>query len=236
MKTKILACSFVILFAAATLATAGNAVDWTGWYGGAFGGYLSGELNSEDDDDPTTPSHEESTGNYDDDGPMAGLYGGYHRQYDSGWVSGVEVILPLYMQKGTAEDIYYFTAPGQTVTYEGIPKWGGFAGAKLGRAYDKMLPYAILAVGFTSAEGKTIGVDEAENYVEGYEQSATATHFAWQLGIGLDYQVDETLFAGIRLMLFEVTKSDYTMPWNEPGPNDFGYSALLVQINGGYRF
>ncbi|HWR83093.1 MAG TPA: outer membrane beta-barrel protein [Candidatus Deferrimicrobium sp.] len=208
-------------------AFAGEPGDWKGWYAGAFGGYVSGELNSND------PSHKESTGDYNDDGPMAGVSFGYHRQFSNGWIGGIEIMVPLYMQKGTAVDKQYFP---DTVTYEASYRYGLLLAAKWGRGYGKALPYAFGALGFTNVVGKTFNVDLSENYAPGFEQSAAATHFLWQLGAGADYQVSEVVFLGARVAAFIGARADHTMPWNEPGPNEFGYKAVLVQLNGGYRF
>ncbi|MFH1698996.1 MAG: hypothetical protein ABIE07_00280 [Candidatus Zixiibacteriota bacterium] len=227
-KTKLWSILVIIvILIAASQAFAGEPINWTGWYAGAFGGYISGKLNSND------PLHEESTGDYDDDSPMAGISIGYHRQYENDWVAGVEVMLPLYIQKGTAVDKQYFP---DTVTYEADYRYGLLVAAKGGRSYGKALPYAFGAVGFTNVDGKTFNVDLEENYSPGFEQSAAAAHFIWQLGAGIDYQASEVVFMGARVAAFIGARADHTMPWNEPGPNEFGYNSVLVQINGGYRF
>ncbi len=64
-KTNLLSiiCLITILFSG-NHSKAGEPVKWTGWYVGIFGAYLSGELTSDD------PSHRESTGDYNDDGPV----------------------------------------------------------------------------------------------------------------------------------------------------------------------
>lgn len=218
---------FVAILLAGSCAFAGEPVHWTGWYAGAFGSYVFGTLNSNE------PGHAQSTGDYDDDAPMAGICAGYNHQYDNDWVAGVEVMLPLYMQKGTAVDKEYF--PG-LVTYEADYRYGLFIAAKGGHSYGKALPYAFGAIGFANVVGKTLNVDLNENYSPGFEQSAAATHFIWQLGGGIDYQASEVVFVGARVAAFIATRADHTMPWNEPGPNMFGYNAVLVQVNAGYRF
>ena len=218
---------FVAILLAGSHASAGEPVDWTGWYVGAFGDYVSGELNSND------PGHEASTGDYDDNGPMAGICVGYQRQYDNDLVAGVEVIVPLYMQKGTAVDKQYFP---DLVTYESDYRYGLLIAVKGGRSYGKALPYAFGAIGFVNVDGKTYNVDLNENYSPGFVQSAAATHFVWQLGAGIDYQVSEDVFLGVRVAAFIAERADHTMPWCEPGPNEFGYNSMVVQVSVGYRF
>jgi opacity protein-like surface antigen len=218
---------FVAILLVTSHASAGEPVDWTGWHVGAFGGYVSGKLNSND------PAHEQSTGDYDDDMPMAGICVGYHRQFDNNWVAGVEVMLPLYMLKGTAVDKQYFP---DLVTYEATYRYGLLIAGKGGRGYGRALPFAFGAIGFMNVDGKTYNVDLNESYSPGFEQSAAATHFVWQLGGGIDYQVSEVLFLGARVAAFVAARANHTMPWNEPGPNEFGYNSVLVQVNGSYRF
>ncbi len=217
----------VALLLVGSTASSGEPIDREGWYAGAFGGYVSGEVNS------NNPAHEESTGDYDDDSPMFGICIGYNHQHANNWVAGVEVMLPLYMQKGTAVDKVWFP---DSVTYEASFRYGLILALKGGRAYGKALPYVFGAIGFTSVNGKTYNVDLDENYSPGFEQSAIATHFIWQLGGGLDYQVSEVMFLGARAAVFTGAKADHTMPWNEPGPNEFGYDSFLVQLNVGYKF
>jgi len=201
--------------------------DWSGMYAGAFGGYVSGELNSVD------LLHEESTGDYDDDSPIFGISLGYQHQHKNGWVAGAEAIIPLYMQKGTAVDKEFFP---DSVTYEASFKWGFLVAVKAGRGVGKLLPYAFGAVGFSNVDGKTFNVNENDMYEEGFEQSAAATHMIWQLGAGADYQVNKSIVLGGRVAAFTGTKEDHTMPWNEPGPNLFGYNSVLFQFNIFYKF
>lgn len=197
------------------------------WYVGVFGGYLSGKLNSD------KPSHEASTGDYDDDSPMAGIFAGYRHQFENDWVGGAEIIIPLYIEKGTAVDKQYFP---DLVTYEASYRYALFFTALFGHSFDNVLPYVYGSVGFANVNGKTYNVDLEENYSPGFEQSAAATHLIWQIGGGLDYNISEVIFVGARVCAFIGTRADHTMPWNEPGPNMFGYDALLVKINLGYRF
>jgi opacity protein-like surface antigen len=206
---------------------AGEPGNWNGWHAGVFGSYVSGKLNSDD------PTHAESTKDYKDDMPMIGIGGGYNHQFDNGWVAGGEVLIPLYMKKGTATDREYYP---DSVKYEASYRFGALLVVKGGRNLGNALPYAFGALGFISVDGKTLNVDENDLYSEGAVQSAAATHFVWQLGAGMDYQVSEVVFLGIRIGAFVAARADHTMPWNEPGPNNFGYKSLLVQVNGGYRF
>jgi opacity protein-like surface antigen len=219
--------TFISLLLSIPFANAQVNPDPAKWYAGIFGGYLSGELNSDD------PAHKASTGDYKDDSPMAGVFIGYQYQLDKDWVAGAELVIPLYMEKGTAVDKVYFP---DLVTYEASYRYALFLTGKFGYCLDKALPYVFGTVGFANVNGKTYNVDLEENYSPGFEQSAAATHLIWQIGGGIDYNISEVLFASARVGAFIGTKADHTMPWNEPGPNMFGYNALLIQVNFAYRF
>jgi opacity protein-like surface antigen len=142
-------------------------------------------------------------------------------------------MVPIYFKKGTATDKKYYP---DSVKYEASFKYGLLIAAKGGRSLGKALPFAFGTLGFISVDGKTINVDENDLYSEGEVQSAAATHFVWQLGAGIDYQISEVIILGARIGAFIAARADHTMPWNEPGPNNFGYNSVLIQVNGGYRF
>jgi len=219
--------SLVAILLTGSLTYAGDPVDSKKWYAGAFGGYLSGKLNSND------PAHEESTGDYNDDGPMAGIFIGYQHQFENDWIGGAEIIIPLYMEKGTAVDKQYYP---DLVTYEASYNFALFFTATFGHSFGNLIPYLYGSVGFANVDGKTYNVDLDDNYSPGFEQSSTATHFIWQLGAGLDYNISEVIFVGARVGGFFGAQADHTMAWNEPGPNLFGYDGVLLQLILGYRF
>jgi opacity protein-like surface antigen len=219
--------SFVAILFGESHVYAGEPEESRRWYAGIFGGYLSGELNSND------PSHKASTGDYNDDSPMAGILVGYQKPFDNNWVGGLELIIPLYIEKGTAVDKLYFP---DLVTYEASYRYALFVSAKWGLSFGKVLPYVFGSVGFANVNGKTYNVDLEENYSPGYEQSAAATHFVWQIGGGIEYNISDVIFLSAKAGAFIAARADHTMPWNEPGPNLFGYNGLLVQANVGYRF
>lgn len=220
-----LCCISILISCSQTFAA--DPSDTTKWYAGAFGGYVSGKLNSND------PTHESSTGDYNDDSPMFGIFVGYQDQFNNNWLWGAELVLPLYMEKGTAVDKQYFP---DLVTYEASYRYAVYLTGKLGYALGEAIPYIFGSVGFVNVDGKTLNVDLNDQYSPGFEQSAAATHFVWQLGGGVDYDISNDIFIGARVGAFIGERADHTMSWNEPGPNMFGYDALLLQFNLGYRF
>jgi hypothetical protein len=208
------------------VAQAEDNANWSGWRVGAFGGNLWGKVNSND------PTHEQTTGDYKDDGGIAGVYGGWRHQNAKNLVVGLELNVPFYVFTGSAVDTVYF--PG-LVKYEAKSKAGAFLGVNVGKAMGKALPYLHGAIGFARIDGRTLNVDDNDAYSPGFVQSATATHLMWQAGGGLDYQLGAKWLAGVRVVAFIGDRADHTMSWNEPGPNEFGYKATLLQFNVGYR-
>lgn len=221
-----------ILVAALSLATAGSAAaqdtaNWSGWYGGGYGGYIFGKLTSND------PSHFTTTGEFDDNGATAGIYVGRRTQSANDMVLGFELVLPLFTETGSAVDTVFF--PG-LVRYEGDPKLGAFIGVHAGKATGKMLPLVFAEAGFMSAEGRTLNVDENDQYSPGFVQKASASHFVWKLGAGLDYRMGTNWMLGARGAYMKVGKADHTMSWNTPGPNEFGLNCTQLQVNVGRQF
>lgn len=227
MRTNLWMAALVATLASTGVANAAEPVSWAGWHAGIFGSYVSGKLNSNDE------SHFTSTGDFNDDGPMAGVYGGLRRQRDSGVVLGADLEVPLYMEKGTAVDKQYF--PG-LAKYEAIYKYAFFLSGHVGLARGKALPYLSAAAGFMNVDGRTLNIDLNDQYSPGFVQSAAATHFVWQGGAGVDYQVSPKMIAGARITAFIGSRADHTMSWNSPGPNLFGYKAAVLQVNLGRRF
>lgn len=227
MNSKSCFCALILMSIVAGITSAQPPGSWSGWFGGAYGSYVSGELNSND------PAHEESTGDYEDDGPLAGLFATYRFERATGWVYGLELDIPLYMKKGTAVDKVWFP---DVVTYEADYRWGVLAGGQAGRSVGRALVYGYGLIGLTSVDGKTYNVDENDQLAMGYVQSSAATHLIWQLGLGADLSLSPTLLAGARLGLFTAAKADHTMAWNQPGPNEFGYSGILMRLHAIRRF
>jgi len=226
-KSFIFSMVALLTIAFASGAAAQETTDWTGWYVGAFGGLVNGEVNSEDE------SHFESTKDIKDDGPMAGIAVSRNHQMDNGWILGGEVMLPLYMKKGTATDAQYFP---DRVFYEATYQWGILLAVKGGKNMGQIFPYGYGAIGFTSVNGKTLNVDENDQFSEGFVQEAKATHMLLQFGAGADYQIDPKMRVGVRGGLFNGSKEDHTMSWNSESPeNLFGYNGFIIQFNFAYR-
>jgi opacity protein-like surface antigen len=222
--------TLVVAIALGSSALAAEPADWSGWYGAAFGGYIDAKPTAADH------SHLESLMNLDDNSPIFGIQLGVLRQSEKGFVYGGELVVPLYMQKATAQDSEDFTDRNPGVIYEGIHKWSVLVGGRAGRAMGRWLPSIFAAVGFAHGEGRTLNVDGDYNYSPGFVQSATATHLVFQLGGGADCQVTDKIFLGARILVFDSDQQKYEMDWNRGENDNFGMHSTVFQAHVGRRF
>ena len=198
--------------------------NWTGFYAGAFGGYAWGKFGA-------NPEHFASTTDIKDDGTMAGLQGGYRHQFINNFVIGGELMLPLYMTKGTARDI-----ANPAITYEAKLNWAFLANAQLGYAYGRFLPYVFVGGGWTNVTGTTFNVSKAGVFALGQSDSVTVTHRALIAGFGLNYAVTDKFGLGLRYTYIDLSKENYEMAWNAPPPNPFWWNASTLFVTAEYRF
>lgn len=233
MPTRFVAAlvSFFLLGMAPAKAADVEAFDWTGFFFGGYGGHNWGDLDLSDD-------HRKTTGNFDENLWEAGVIGGYRRQLSNSMVIGGEVMVPLYQEKGTAEDTFFFPAPAfdPPVEYEAEGNWGFFVKGQVGRAFDRILPFVEAGIGAVNATGRTLNVDVNDNYKPGAEQEATNTHLALLVGAGVDYAVSDHFILGLRYNFVHLSDENYEMPWNKPPPNSFGASAHKIVVTISFKF
>ena len=216
--------AFVVAACGAAVAQPVPAYNWTGFYAGAFGGYAWGSVSG-------GPGAFSNTTDIKDDGTMAGLQGGYRRQFMNNVVFGAELILPLYITKGTSRDI---TNPA--ITYEAKPNWAVFGDLQLGYAYGRFLPYVFVGGGWTNVTGTTFNVSPAGVFALGQSDSANATHRVLIAGAGLNYAVTDNIALGLRYTYIDLSKENYEMAWNAPPPNPFWWRASMLFVTAEYRF
>ncbi|MFQ5567071.1 MAG: outer membrane protein [Paracoccaceae bacterium] len=205
--------------------------DWTGFYLGAYAGFNWGNLDISED-------HLSTTGNFDENLWEAGVFGGYRRQLSNRMVIGAELMVPFFLEKGTAEDEVFFPAPAfdPPVKYEAEGNWGVFAIAQVGRAFNRTLPFIEAGIGVVNATGRTLNVDVNDLYDPGAKQSDTNTHFAFLVGAGIDHAVADHFVLGIRYNYMHLSNENYEMPWNAPPPNSFGASSHKVLATLTFKF
>lgn len=230
MPARILSVVVALAVLGSGTACADEPYDWAGWYAGIFGGYVNGELTSND------PAHFETTGEFDDNGFMFGIQGGYQTQNAKNWVFGAEVTIPLYLENGSAVDTEFFPEADPRVIYETDYKGALLVGGKAGKAFGKWLVYGCGAIGLAKNDGRTVNLDNDNNYSPGSAQVASATHLVYQLGGGGDLRLRKALSLGARILIFNSDQQQYEMPWNEGENNDFGMHSLLMQVQLNYMF
>jgi len=223
--------SLVLLGVTPAMAVEAEPFDWTGFFVGAYGAHNWGDLD-------IAQEHRATTGNFDENLWEAGVFGGYRKQLSNRMVIGAELMVPLYQEKGTAEDKVFYPAPEYKppVKYEAEGNWGVFVKGQVGRAYKRTLPFLEIGVGLVNATGRTLNVDDSDEYDPGATQSDTNTHFAFLAGVGVDHAVTDHLILGIRYNYIHLSNEHYEMPWNDPPPNSFGASAHKVLATLSYKF
>ena len=140
----------------AAAAPAVVAKDWTGFYLGAFGGYGWGTIS------PDGLADEAATGG------VAGVQAGYDMQ-SGNIVCGVQTELSKSWLAWTAED------PADTID------WLGSTTARVGVAFDNLLPYLKGGVAYGGGTGHNAGL------------SASANSIGWTVGGGLELAVTDQI-------------------------------------------
>lgn len=147
--------------------------NWTGFYIGASAGYAWGR--SQHCDPPGSPF---CTASFGVDGFVGGGTLGYNWQTDN-WVLGLETDFSGAAARGNIRSTRPPDPYGCGIgTCDTHLNWYGSGRARLGYAYDRLLPY--IAGGFAYGElYAALGILPAT--------AATATRSGWTLGGGLEY-------------------------------------------------
>lgn len=158
---------------------------WTGGYIGANAGYAKAKAplrNTNYNDDYTDAT------DYDPDGFFGGLYTGYNKQFDNNVVVGIDADLNIANIKSEGGDYYSEYLNG---VWPFIPsskmKWNGAVRARLGYAYDRVLPYIAGGVSFGEYE---IGL-RFLNDRPIFSEKTTMT--GWNIGGGVEYAATDHL-------------------------------------------
>lgn len=172
--------------------------DWTGFYIGGTLGY--GWHKAEHCDSSGLPACEPDYPHYTAKGSVGGLTLGYNVNYDR-FIIGVEGDYSFANLKGSLDDAFCGGPCASEVTSSGTVR------ARLGYAFDRLLPYVTLGVALTSME--------ASGGVNADPGSRAASSFV--AGIGLEYQLAQNWS----------TKIEYLHFYNN---EDFDYDAEAPEI------
>lgn len=159
---------------------------WTGGYVGVSAGYAWGKspfLNVSSIEDGYTEGTD-----YDPDGFFGGIYTGYNKQFTNNVVLGVDADLNLANVK-SKNSVY--ASESYNLVFNEKPfakiKWNGAVRARLGYAYDRVLPYIASGVSFGEYE---FGLNRTSGRVI-FSEKPTIT--GWNIGAGFEYAATDNL-------------------------------------------
>jgi len=176
-------------------------MDWTGPYLGAHVGYGAGTVNWS-----TLPTGF-FTGDYEVDGWLAGVQGGYNWQFDS-FVLGVDASIEWTDISGVDDN----PAISREIN------WAGALRGKAGVAFDSLLVYGAAGFAFANSTGTSV-----------FSSEDTQTHTGWTVGVGIEAMVTDSmsLFAEYSYTQYGWEDYDYAIDTE----TEFDTSALKAGIN-----
>lgn len=183
------------------------AVNWTGFYVGAFGGYHYGNVTQEGCVGlcPVDPKLK---------GGLFGFQGGYDYEFSNHVVLGGFGWVPL-TRLTASYDL------GSGLIYDVRTRFAALAAARVGYAFDRWLPYVFGGVGYANIEISSGGTSWREGY------------FGPVVGLGVEYSLMCHVSVDFRYMYSSAPKKTYDFGG---GPEQYGEFAsnFLAAVN--YRF
>jgi opacity protein-like surface antigen len=178
--------------------------DWSGVYLGVHAGYGWGDAEIDVAGLPGVDS--------DADGFLGGVQAGYNAQWGN-WVGGVEL------------DASYSGVEGDDIAgLDTELNWVGTARARVGYAFDRLLPYV--------TGGLALGEVEATNTIAGISESNT--HIGWTVGAGLEYAVTDNVTVRGEYSYIDLQDESYTLGAGVPA--DAGLDLHTVKAGLNYKF
>ena len=116
-------------------------------------------------------------GNFNGTGFIGGAHAGYNAQFDGGFVVGLETDID-YSSFNKSETITDIT--GATFRAKFKNEWDGSTRARVGYAFDNILPYVTAGVAYGDEKVSVASVG-----------SNSDTRVGWTAGAGVEYAVDQ---------------------------------------------
>ncbi len=182
-------------------------MNWTGFYAGLFAGYHTGNISIHGCTGfcPLDPKL---------DGGLAGIQFGYDRQFSNDIVAGVFGWIPVVRPDSHLD--------AQIYQYDLKQRFTAIAGARVGRAFDRWLPYAFGGVEFTNLEI----TDSAGN-------SFDNDYVGLAAGVGVEYAITRHLSFDGRYMYTHLPGENFDFGGGPEKYSENG-SSFLAAVN--YRF
>ncbi|MEW6255013.1 MAG: outer membrane protein [Pseudomonadota bacterium] len=190
---------------------------WTGFYlGGNIGwGWLNNDL-------AVSPSYGIPATNISigsANGFIGGLQAGYNWQFANNVVIGLEADIEWADLGGNSVAI---SGPAGVAT--GSVDYFGTIRARLGYAFDRVLPYVTGGVAYGKSDFGTI-----------YGVSTSETNWGWTIGGGVEYAFTNNITAKLEYLYIDLDGSTYTIPSTLGSIQaDTNTSALKLGVN--YKF
>jgi len=185
MKMKnLIAASVAALLVSATAAKAADIVhyqepefkpafSWTGLYGGGQIGWGWGDADTKVKEKGKGKLGKKSLS---PDGFMGGFYAGYNFQFSDAIILGVDTDFIFSDQSDSSVK----TGIGKMAVRQ---KWNGATRARIGYAWDRLLPYFAAGVSYADIKSKYSG--------EYGDVSASSSRVGWNVGAGIDYAMTD---------------------------------------------
>ena len=190
---------------------------WTGFYiGGNVGwAWLSNDLVVS----PSFGIPATSINVGDANGFIGGLQAGYNWQFANNVVIGIEADIEWADLGGNSTVIV-----GQAGIASGSIDYLGTIRARVGYAFDRVLPYITGGVAYGKTDFGTI-----------YGTSTSETNWGWVIGAGVEYAFTNNITAKLEYLYIDLDGSTYTIPSTLGSIQaDTNTSALKVGVN--YKF
>lgn len=217
MKRILLAATAVVAVSSAAVAAdavvvepGAAAYNWSGVYVGAQAGYAWGTSPFRNGSD----TYLEGT-DYDPRGFVGGVYAGYNSQLANNVVLGIDADLNAANIKrdGTAYT-WSDSSSGLSGVYDNVSPhakmtWNGAVRARVGYAYDRVLPY--IAGGVSFGEYKFDLIHNSRGTIF----SETPTMTGWNIGAGVDYAATDNLILRAEYRYTDYGSKTFHELWGE---------------------
>lgn len=229
LATPALAADAIVYNEPAPVVT--DTFSWTGGYVGVSAGYAWGKSPFRNrSDDGEGGEYVEGT-NYDPDGFLGGLYAGYNKQLNNNVVLGVDADLNIANIKGEGSDYFDYTHGDIYGAYPSSKmKWNGAVRARLGYAYDRIMPY--IAGGVSFGEYKFDLQDTFDGFMLFSEKS---TKTGWNIGAGVDYAVTDNIILRAEYRYTDFGSKTFHGLWYED-TGKIKLSTHDVRVGVAYKF
>jgi len=202
------------------------AFNWTGFYAGVHAGAVFG--NSELLEYKVK-----------DTAFIGGAHAGYNLQLNSNVVIGVEGDIDYTsLSENKLVRTLTLAGPRDSVGYlnnyvKPESEWQGSVRARLGYAFDRLLPYVTGGVAFGD---ERVTYMQVSNVIESVSYSSTKTAVGWTVGGGVEYAIDDHWVARGEVRYTDFGKPDlnFSIPNNDGLKSSFNEVSTTLGVS--YKF